>query len=178
VEECPHGRFSVGQGGDGVFRDTHPGKGVARRTGGRIKAWAQTIDYNDRHLLGYFSPLLPAVKTPQVVRAHDPDKPHTRASGQQPRYRIVSVPRLNDSFETRDIDTRMMRKGACRGDSFGQRREPVGVLERVPRCHQPPDTIQLESLECEQGRSEMSLMWRIERAAKQANPHAGRMWWQ
>jgi hypothetical protein len=24
----------------------------------------------------------------------------------------------------------------------------------------------------------MSLMWRIERAAKQANPHAGRMWWQ
>ena len=72
----------------------------------------------------------------------------------------------------------MMRKGARGADSFGQRREPAGVLERVSRCHQPPDTIQLEALECEQGRSEMSLMWRIERAAKQANPHAGRMWWQ
>ena len=102
-----------------MFRDTHPGKRVARRTGGRIKAWAQTIYDDDRHLLGYFSPLLPAVKTPQIVRAHDPDESDTRASSQQPRYRIVSVSRLNDSFETRDIDARMMRKGARRSDSFG-----------------------------------------------------------
>jgi hypothetical protein len=178
MEKSPRGRFSVRQGGDGVFGNARPGKGVARGTGGGIEAWAQTIDDDDRHLLGYFAPLLPAVKTPQVVRAHDPDKSDTRASGQQPRYRIVGVSRLNDSFETRDIDTRVMRKGARCCDSFGQRFEPLGVLERVPGCYQPPDAIQLEALECKQGRGEMGLMWRIERAAKQANSHAGRMWWQ
>lgn len=177
MEERPGGRFPIGQGRGGAFRDTHPGKGVAGRTGGRVKAWAQTIDDDDRHLLGYFSPLLPAVKTPQIVRAHDPDKSDTRASGQQPRYRIVGVSRLNDSFETRHVDTRMMCKRARGSDSFWQRPKPLCVLERVPWRYQPPDSIQLESLEYEQGRGEMSLMWWIERAAKQTDPHAGRMWW-
>jgi hypothetical protein len=117
------------------------------------------------------------VKTPQIVRAHDPDKSDTRASGQQPRYRIVGVSRLNDSFETRHVDTRMMCKRARGSDSFWQRPKPLCVLERVPWRYQPPDSIQLESLEYEQGRGEMSLMWRIEGAAKQTDPHAGRMWW-
>jgi len=101
-----------------VFRDTHSGKDVARRAGGGIKARTQTIDDDDWYLLGYFAPFLPAMKTPQIIRAHDPDKSHTGAAGQQPRYRIVSVSRLNDSFETRNVDARMMREGASRGDSF------------------------------------------------------------
>jgi hypothetical protein len=175
VEERPRRRLSVGQGGHGVFRDTYPGKSVARRTGGGIKTWAQAIDDDDRHLFGYFAPLLPAVKTPQIIRAHDPDKSDTRASGQQPRYRIVGVSRLNDGFETRDIDTRMMREGARCRHSFRQWRKPVGVLERVPGCYQPPNAIQLEPLEREQGRGKMGLMRWIERATKQADPHAGCM---
>jgi hypothetical protein len=69
----------------------------------------------------------------------------------------------------------MVCKGARGSDSFWQRREPPCVLERVPWRYQPPDSIQLESLEYEQGRGEMSLMWWIERAAKQTDPHAGRM---
>jgi hypothetical protein len=71
----------------------------------------------------------------------------------------------------------MMCKRARGSDSFWQRPKPLCVLERVPWRYQPPDSIQLESLEYEQGRGEMSLMWRIEGAAKQTDPHAGRMWW-
>jgi hypothetical protein len=175
VEERPGGCFPVGQGRGGAFRDTHPGKGVAGRTGGRVKAWAQTIDDDDRHLLGYFSPLLPAVKTPQIVRAHDPDKSDTRASGQQPRYRIVGVSRLNDSFETCNVDARMTRERARRSDSVNKRCQAARIFERVAGRDQPPDTVQPEPLEREECGCKMSLVRRVESSAKQADPHAARM---
>ena len=149
-----------------MFRDTHSGKDVARRAGGGIKARTQTIDDDDWYLLGYFAPFLPAMKTPQIIRAHDPDKSHTGAAGQQPRYRIVSVSRLNDSFETRDIDARMMCERARGRDPLEQRGETAGVLEGVAGCHQPPDAVKPQSLEHEQGRCEMGLMRRVKGSAK------------
>ena len=126
-------------------------------------------------MLGYFAPFLPAMETPQIIRPHDPDKSDTGAAGQQPRYRIVGISRLNDSFETRDIDPGVMRKGAGSGNSLRQRREPARILERISGCDQPPDAIKLESLEREQGCAEMRLMRRIERPPKQTNSHAGRV---
>jgi hypothetical protein len=166
VKERPCWRLSVRQGRSGVFRDARSGKDVARGTCGGIKAWTQTVDDNDGYLLGNFAPLLPAMETPQIICPHDPDKSDTGAACQQPRYRIVGVSRLNDSFETRDIDTRVMRKGAGSSDSPAQRREPVRVLKRVSGCDQPPDAIKLESLKRKQGCAEMRLMRWIERSTK------------
>jgi len=158
-----------------MFGNTDAGKNIARRTGRGVKAWAQTVDDDDRHQLRYFAPFLPAMETPQVVRAHDPDESDSRASGQQPRYRIVSVSRLNDSFEAGDIDSRMMCESTRGGNTVGQRGEVARVFERVAGCHQPPDTIELKSLEHKQCGREMCLVRRIKRSAKQADPHAGRM---
>lgn len=149
-----------------MFRDADVGKNIARGTGGCVKAWAKAVDDHDGHQLRYFSPFLPAMETPQIIRAHDPDESDSGAASPQPGYRIVRVSRLNDSFETRDIDTRVMRKGAGSSDSLAQRREPVRVLKRVSGCDQPPDAIKLESLKRKQGCAEMRLMRWIERPTK------------
>jgi len=149
-----------------VFRDADMGKSVARGTGGCVKAWAQAVDDHDGHQLGYFAPLLPAMETPQIVRAHDPDESDSGAAGPQPGYRIVRVSRLNDSFETGDIDTRMMCKRARRRDPLEERGKTAGVLEGVAGCHQPPDAVKPQSLECEQSRCEMGLMRRVKGSAK------------
>ena len=118
MKERPHRRFSAWQRGGGVFRNANPGKNVARGTGGGVKAWAQAVDNDDRHQLRYLAPFLPAMETPQIIRAHDPDESDSWAAGQQPRYRIVCVSRLNDSFEARDIDARMMGERPRGSDSF------------------------------------------------------------
>jgi hypothetical protein len=115
------------------------------------------------------------MKTPQVVCAHDPDESDPRAASQQPRYRIVSVSRLNDTFETRDVDARVTRECARGSDSLRQRSKTTGVFEWVARGHQPPHSIQPKSLEREQGGREMGLMRRIKCSAEQADPHAGRV---
>ncbi len=101
-------------------------------TGGGVKAWAQAVDHDDGHQLRNFAPLLPAMETPQIVRAHDPDESDSGAAGQQPRYRIVGVSRLNDSFETGDIDARMMvsaRAAAIRSASGAR---PLVFLSGLP----------------------------------------------
>ncbi len=115
------------------------------------------------------------MKTPQIVGAHDPNESNTRAACHQPGYRIVRVSRLNDSFEARNVDARVMREGACRGDSGGQRRQAACVLERVSGRDEPPDAIELESLQGKKGGAKMSLVRRIESSTEQPNPHAGRM---
>lgn len=149
-----------------MFRDADVGKNIARGTGGCVKAWAKAVDDHDRHQLRYFSPFLPAMETPQIIRAHDPDESDSGAASPQPGYRIVRVSRLNDSFETRDIDARMMRECARRRDPLEQRGETAGVLEGVAGCDQPPDAVKPQSLEHEQGRCEMGLMRRVKGSAK------------
>jgi hypothetical protein len=106
------------------------------------------------------------METPQIIRAHDPDESDSGAASPQPGYRIVRVSRLNDSFETRDIDARMMCERARGRDPLEQRGETAGVLEGVAGCHQPPDAVKPQSLEHEQGRCEMGLMRRVKGSAK------------
>jgi hypothetical protein len=115
------------------------------------------------------------MKTPQIVRAHDPDESDTRAPFHQPGYRIVGVSRLNDSFEACNVDAGMMREGACRGDSGGQRRQAARVLEWISGCDEPPNAVEPEALQGKKCCAEMSLVRRVESSTKQANPHAGRM---
>jgi hypothetical protein len=69
----------------------------------------------------------------------------------------------------------MTRKRARRGDSLGEWRKTARIFERVAGRDQPPDTIELETLEREQSRRKVGLMRRIESSTEQADPHAGRM---
>jgi len=151
---------------------------MSGRAGGGVQTRAQPVDDDDRHQFCNFAPLLPAMKTPQIVGAHDPDESDTGAAFHQPGYRIVGVSRLNDSFEARNVDAGMAREGARRGDSHRQWRQAARVLERVSGCDEPPDAVELETLQGKKRRAEMSLVRRVESSAKQTDPHAGRMWRQ
>src|SRR5690242_5072097 len=104
MNERPDRRLAVRKRGGVVFGNTVAAKSLAGGAGGCVEARPQSVDDGNRHQFGDFAPVLPAMKTPQVVGAHDPDESDSRAACHQPRYRIVSVSRLNDSFETCDID--------------------------------------------------------------------------
>jgi hypothetical protein len=69
----------------------------------------------------------------------------------------------------------MTGERACSGDSIGKRSEAARIFERIARRNQPPDTIELETLEREKRRRKMGLMRWIERSTEQSDPHAGRM---
>ena len=68
-----------------------------------------------------------------------------------------------------------MGYGTRRSDSIRQGCQSAGVFKWIARSDQPPDAIELESLESEQGCAEMRLVRRIERPAKQTDSHAGRV---
>ena len=69
----------------------------------------------------------------------------------------------------------MARERAGGGDALRERGEPARVLERIARRHQPPDPVEAEPLHRQQAGREMRLVRRIERAAEQADAHAGRV---
>ena len=175
MQKSPDRGFSIGQCGGGVFGNADPGECISGRAGGSVETRAQPVDDDDRHQFCNFAPLLPAMKTPQVVGAHDPDESDARAAFHQPGYRIVGVSRLNDSFETRNVDAGMTREGARRGDSGRQRCQAARVLEGISGRNEPPDAVELEAFQGKKRCAEMSLVRRVESSTKQADPHAGRM---
>ena len=64
------------------------------------------------------APALPAVKSAQIVGAHDPGKMHPRAGPDQITYGLIGVPRAELRFEVGDVDTRVVSKRA-RGPGAG-----------------------------------------------------------
>ena len=130
-----------------MFGNADPGECISGWAGGSVETRAQAVDDDDGHQFCNFAPLLPAMKTPQIVRAHDPDESDTRAAFHQPGYRIEGVPRLNDRFETRNIDTGMAGEGARGCDPVGQRCKAARVLEGISRRDEPPNAVELEALQ-------------------------------
>jgi hypothetical protein len=82
---------------------------MARRTGGRVKAWAEAIDDRDGHHLGDVAPALPAMEAAQIVGAHDPNEMHAGAAPDQISDGLVGVAGAQLGFEIGDVDARMMR---------------------------------------------------------------------
>src|SRR4051794_34539378 len=79
------------------------------RGGQRPKALRGTVDHGNWHLRGDAPPILPAVELRKIVSAHDPDKVHAGDPAPEMDDRIDSVANVNDSFETADIDARIVR---------------------------------------------------------------------
>ena len=90
--------------------------------------------------------------------------------------RVVGVARLDGGLETGDVDARMMRRARapprCRSASGASRGVFFSGLPGVT-SHQTRSSLQ--PLHREQAGGEMRLMRRIEGAAEQTDPHAGRM---
>jgi hypothetical protein len=86
--------------------------------------------------------------------------------------RIDSVPGADDSFETADVDARIVGDVERSARAFGKAVQPAGVLQRIARRQQPPHAIKLQALQRKQADGAMRRVRRIERAAEQAYAHA------
>ena len=108
----------------------------------------------------------------EIVSAHDPDEAHAGNAAAEVNDRIDSVVGADDSFETTDIDARIVGDFARGAGAFGKAVQPVGVFQRITRGQQPPDAIELQALEGKQADRAVRRVRRIERAAEQADAHA------
>jgi len=80
----------------------------ARRVLRARESSVAAVDHGDRHIGGDAAPIFPAVELREIVSAHDPDKVHAGNAAAQMDDRIDSVAGPNDSFETADIDARVV----------------------------------------------------------------------
>src|SRR5215510_7654668 len=178
MEVNPDRWLAPRQGGRGRLRQPESPQRLAGDAGRGVETRAETVDHRHRHHGGDPAPLLPAMKAAQIVGTHDPNKMHAAAARQKIANHIVGVVDADISFETSDIDARVMRQRARRCDALGERTQAAGVLERVARSDHPPDSVESESAHRDQAGGTMRLVRRIEGAAEQTDAHAGSVWRQ
>src|SRR6201991_2827159 len=92
-------------------------------------------------------PVLPAVKLREIVGAHDPDEAQAGTAAAQIADGVRSVACSDDGFETADVDARIVRHFARGAGAFLQFVQPLPILERIARRHQPPYAVKLQSLD-------------------------------
>ncbi len=112
------------------------------------------------------------MKLREIVSAHDPDEVHTGNAAAQMDDRVDSVSGADDSFETADVDARIVGDIKRGVGALGKAMQPAVVLERIARRQQPPDAIELQALDRKQADGAMRRVRRIERTAEQAYAHA------
>ena len=79
--------------------------------------------------------------------------------------------RVHLLFQIADDDARIMVENTTLPQTFFIGQGIAAALERVARRHQPPDAVQLQHLHCHCRNMDMPRMRRIERSAKDTDPH-------
>src|SRR6187401_3361332 len=103
------------------------------------------------------------MKLREIVGAHDPDEVHAGNAAAQMDDRVDSVSCADDSFETTDVDARIIGDLPRGAGAFGKAVQAAVLLERISRRQQPPDAIELQALQRKQADSAMRRVRRIER---------------
>ena len=135
---------------------------LGRGGGECAKALRGAVDDRDRHFGSDTPPVLPAMELREIVSAHDPDQAQTGGPAAQICNRVRCIAGSNDSFETADIDARIVRHLARGLDAFVEIMQAAIILQRIARRHQPPHPIEIQSLERKQADGAMRRMRRIE----------------
>ncbi len=120
----------------------------------------------------YVFPSLPAVKLMQIVRPHEPDKPHTGVGCFECVNGLGRVCGSDLSFEITDDHTWIAHDilRPCHARVEGGW---TTCLKRISRRDQPDHPIQRKPTQRNAREMDMSFMCRIERPAKKAHAHAG-----
>src|SRR5665213_274542 len=171
-QEHPGWRPLVGQLASPVLGQAIMGERLGCGRGQRAKTLRGTVDDRDRHFGRNASPILPAVELREIVSAHDPDQAQAGSAAAQICNRVEGIAGADDSFETADIDARIVGHQARSLGAFVEIVQAAVLLERIARGHQPPYPVEVQSLECKQADGAMRGVWRIERAAEQTVAHA------
>ena len=162
----------IGEPGRLNFGQPVPRERLGSGRGQGAKALRRAVDHCHRHLGGDPPPVFPAMKLRKIVSAHDPDQTHAGNAAAELDDRIDGVAGPDDSFETADVDPRVVGDLSRRVGALGEIVQPVGILEGIAWGQQPPDAVEFQALECKQADRAVRGVRRIERAAEQADPHA------
>src|SRR5665213_4345581 len=123
---------------------------LCRWRGQRAEALRRTVDNRDRHLGGDAPPVLPAMELREIVGAHDPDQAQAGGAAAQISNRVECVSDANDSFETTDVDARIVGHPARRLGALAEIVQAAMILERVARRHQPPYPVEFQAFDRKQ----------------------------
>ena len=121
------------------------------------------------------SPAAPAMEAGEAIRAHDPDEPHARtARDEVARESTVNVAPISSSNPVTSMrGRRATTRAAARRAAIGGK--SLGVFKRIAGRHHPPDAVEPQPFQRKQADMPVPRMRRIERAAVEADPQAGRM---
>ena len=89
--------------GEAVMREC-----LGRGRGQRAKTLRRTVDDRDWNFGGDAPPVLPAMELREIVSAHDPDQAQAGSAAAQICNRVERIAGSDDSFETTDIDARIV----------------------------------------------------------------------
>lgn len=131
-----------------------------RRAGARIN--------RKRQLVQQFLPILPAMQCSEIIGTDEPDEIDMRVGRFQRPHRINGVMRAEARLLSADDKTPVIGQRAHRGEALFKRIGFVG-FERVLRAYQPPDIIDLQRPQRRFGDQAMTVMRRVETAAKQCH---------
>ncbi len=168
VHETPRGRICAAQQTPRLPIYAVPGIKPRSRGHSRRNPVAGARNHTHRHAVHDQPPILPLMELSQIIRAHDPDKPHFGIKTPQFGQRIRRRPRSCQRLDIRHLDPRVLQQPACRRHSLRKRRRPPR-LQGVARRHQPPHPIQPKRLHRLERDMHMSMMRRIKRSTEQTH---------
>ena len=141
-----------------------PGHGGARQGGTII---ARSGDYGNRHHSRQAPPVFPLVKLGQIVAAHQPDEAPFRPAPQDGREGIHGKASAQFPLYRRHANPAPSRLPLGRCEARGERGHSRLGFQRIAGRNQPPDLVQRQRLDGEEGDPPVPAMRGIETAAKQ-----------
>ena len=130
---------------------------------------ARTGDNRNRHHPGNGTPVAPAMKLRQIVRAHQPDKAKSRIAAPQLRQRVDRKSRAHIGLDRTDPDRRPPRHHFGSGHACRQPGHPLHRFQHIAGRHQPPHFIQPQRCQRVQADAAVRAMRRVEAAAEQTD---------
>ena len=115
---------------------------------------------------------MPLVKVNEAVSAHQPDEVCGRSLRAQQGERVGGVGVGKVLLKAGYNNTFVINEIAAPRHALFHRWQTAIVLQRIARCDQPPNAVQLQPFKCGQRGIDVTLMRGIERAAEQSNPIA------
>src|SRR4051812_22137929 len=133
------------------------------------------VDNRERHQAGDRLPAAPAMEAGEAIRAHDPHEPHARTARDEVAEGIDRKRRADLLLEPCHVDARAPRHDPRRCQTRRDWWKTALLFKRIAGRYHPPDAVEPQPFQRKQADMLVPRMRRIERAAVEADPQAGRM---
>src|SRR5579872_1198991 len=134
---------------------------------------SRPADHRDRNASRRLAPAPPEMELAQIVGAHDPDETDARRAASQIGDRIGGIAGADFGLEAGHGEPRIVRQSPRRRHAFSKARQPIVLFQRIAGRDEPPDAIETQALQRVERDDQMPLVWRIKRAAEEADPLTG-----